>query len=66
MTRRQRMWNDWMSSMGSLWLLMPDPQAALLLEEQSYMVAVKVKASPKGSFTPLRTLIDLVMVLDVS
>ncbi|URD97175.1 zinc finger family protein [Musa troglodytarum] len=45
------------------------PQAALLSEgrrHRSYVVALKVKAPPIGSFAPLRAPIDLVTVLDVS
>ncbi|RWW30069.1 hypothetical protein GW17_00005354 [Ensete ventricosum] len=45
------------------------PQAALLSEgrrHRSYVVALKVKAPPIGSFAPLRASIDLVTVLDVS
>ncbi|CAL9069389.1 unnamed protein product, partial [Musa banksii] len=44
-------------------------QAALLSKEQrnqSYVVALKVKALLIGSFAPLYTPIDLVMMLDMS
>ncbi|CAL9052447.1 unnamed protein product [Musa banksii] len=45
------------------------PQAALLSEgrrHRSYVVVLKVKAPPIGSFAPLRAPIDLVTVLNVS
>ncbi|CAL9190032.1 unnamed protein product [Musa hybrid cultivar] len=69
MARRTGMWNERMNSMGLMAsgvLVSMMPQAALLLDEGCYMVALKVKASLIGSFAPLRTLIDLMMVLDVS
>ncbi|CAL9079938.1 unnamed protein product, partial [Musa textilis] len=58
-TRRRRTWNERTSSMGSLFMML---QAALFLKEwrhRSYVVALKVKAPPIGSFVPLRASIDL-------
>ncbi|URE49178.1 hypothetical protein MUK42_13796 [Musa troglodytarum] len=60
------MWNERTSSMGSLWLLASNLITALMWRHHSYMVALKVKAPPIGSFAPLHTPIDLVMVLDLS
>ncbi|RRT36339.1 hypothetical protein B296_00049975 [Ensete ventricosum] len=44
-------------------------QAAMLSEEQrhrNYMVALKMKVTLMRSFASLRTMIDLVMVLDMT
>ncbi|CAL9204008.1 unnamed protein product [Musa hybrid cultivar] len=55
--RRWRTWNERTSLMGSLLPLVLDLLATLM---EDYMVALKVKASPIGSFVPFRASIDLV------